>query len=38
MAKQPKVYGPCSEVQRKFLDSDAFFVIYGGGRYSGAPR
>lgn len=26
-----KVYGPCSEVQRSFLETEAFFTIYGGG-------
>lgn len=31
MAKETKYYGPCSETQRKFLESKAFFTIYGGG-------
>lgn len=35
MAKQAKLYGPCSETQRKFLESTAFFTIYGGGAGSG---
>jgi len=29
------LYGPCSETQRKFLQHEAFFVIYGGGAGSG---
>lgn len=28
---EQKIYGPCSETQRKFLESKAFFTIYGGG-------
>lgn len=30
-----KIYGPCSETQRQFLESTAFFTIYGGGAGSG---
>jgi len=26
-----KVYGPASTVQRSFLETEAFFTIYGGG-------
>lgn len=33
--EQPRVYGPCSLTQRKFLNTEAFFTIYGGGAGSG---
>ena len=33
--KEPILYGPCSETQRRFLESTAFFTIYGGGAGSG---
>jgi hypothetical protein len=35
MAKQPKIYGPCSVKQQRFLNADCTLVIYGGGAGSG---
>jgi hypothetical protein len=32
MAKQTKMYGPCSMKQKQFLDSECTLVIYGGGK------